>query len=434
MLPVKRDKRFGEAVEHLKHLNDLMVKDRSMSKCLVPLEGGGACPKPPIRSHTIQDQILTAIQDEDKLCTFDRGIYGILDKLISLEPNTMEAIYSRGRWVPRDVESASASTRLVACGYHDAEVFKAIERSDSHDSIHPLIAQKLTDEQHFLLAYRIVMFYMEEQNGVKRAAFGMKPQHKKDRRVITKLSQVDTGVNVANKIKSKFDERYLLRNFTSILIVFVDEIVQLPLRLAAADLYGAGATNKHGSAFVTIYPSGSELDETGRYEHRIVASWQCDNVFNTDSQDLSRRGIESLEKSKAKYLCKSRTAKSPSRAAEYRRKADKVDNRMVKGKAKDGRAAKIEDDRNNATIQRITSLVNGANTSDAGAEEFLAEFICRSRNAFFSRRDYEELLSEQARLTIEERVYCEVLRTFPVSPPDIGLPECKVSHTKGDRH
>ena len=429
-----RNEQFGEAVEHLRHLNNLMVEGRSMSKCLVPLKRGRACSKSPIRSHTIQDQILSSIQGKDKLYTFDRGIYGIFDNLISLKPNTEEAIYRQARWVPKDAESASASTRLVACDDHDAEVFKPIEHSDSHDSIHPLTAKELTDEQYFLLAYRILMFYLEEQNGVKRSASGMKPEHRKDHRVIRKLSQVNTGVNVANTIKSTFDESYLLRNFASIHFVLVDEMVQLPLRLAAADLYGGRDHDKHGSAFFTIYPNRPELDKTGRYEHRVIASWVCDKLLNPDSQDRHQRRIESLEKSKANFLCKSRTATSPTRVAKCKRKADRVDNRNTKEKAKVGRAAIREDARNKATIQRITSLVNGANTSDAGAEEFLAEFISRSRNAFFSRRDYEKLLSDQARGAIEERVYCEVLRTFPVSPPDIGLPECKVSHTNGDRH
>ena len=434
MLPLKRDEHFGETVEHLSHLNDLMVKGRSMSKCLVPLEGGGSCLKPPIGSHSIQDHILSSIQGKDKLYTFDRGIYGIFDKLISLKPNIKEAIFSQARWVPREAESASASTRQLACCYHDPIVFKAIERPDAHGSIHPLANHELTDEQYFQLANRTLMFYIEEQNGVKRAVSGMQSQHRQNPRFIKELSRLDRGVEVANLIKRTFDERYSLRNFTSILLVLVDEIVTLPLRLAVADLYVGSSHNKHGSAFLTIYPSRSELDETGLYEHRLIASWVCSNVLSTVSQDRYQDKIQSLEKSKASYLRKSRIVTSPVREAKYKRKADRVDDRIDTAKEKAGRAAKVEDAMSKATIQRITSLVNGANTSDAGTEELLAEFIGPSRNAFFSRLDYEELLSEQARSAIEERVYCEVVRTFPSFPPELGLPECKLSHPKGDRH
>lgn len=56
------------------------------------------------------------------------------------------------------------------------------------------------------------------------------------------------------------------------------------------------------------------------------------------------------------------------------------------------------------TTDRINSLLNLVDTSSEGALEFLIEVLSKVWNAFFSRCDYEQNLSEQDRIAIETRV------------------------------
>ena len=69
-----------------------------------------------------------------------------------------------------------------------------------------------------------------------------------------------------------------------------------------------------------------------------------------------------------------------------------------------------------STVAAVDSLLEGVGVSDAGTSEFLTKLLSSARNAFFSR-DYEQRLSEETRIAIEDEVCKSVVgeleRLFP---------------------
>ena len=285
------------------------------------------------------------IAEGGKLRIFPRHVSMIRQRLIEDHPASgPKALFDIEKWPSKGIGYKQASTRLFACAAHDREIFRPIEESGRGEQ-HPLDATVLKEEHHFLLAYRIHMMHMEDLISIERARSVMGPSLGRNQRVaVLQRAHFAEQGREMERVKSSLDDCYLRGDYTSLLDTPVDLRVWLPIRIATA---------------------GRFCIDDGRHRNRDVY--------------LTIYPIEPI-----------------------RPDDDTHEHRVIVTRLRS------EIDHTGATVGGVARLARGVDGSDAGASEFLTEFLGQMRNAFFSI-DYELRLPEQTRISIEQRVHSEVL-------------------------
>ncbi len=246
-------------------------KGRSQSLCLVPAKAATTCSNPPIGSHSIQRALLSSFAVRGKVMMFPRDIPTILARLVNRHDDPYPVFVDRSRWHPIEIGVREASTRRFACEWHDSEVFRPIERNGV-GLPHPLDTPVLTDEQCFLISYRLVMMELDDQIGLGRATPELTDGVWRDQRVPIGKWLHRERIQTIRKTKSLFDDCYLSGQFASLIQTSIDEIIPLPLRLAVSGRYTLYNNVRAGEVYLTLYPIGSAVNYSGAHVHRLVVS------------------------------------------------------------------------------------------------------------------------------------------------------------------
>ena len=286
----RTDKDFGQIMQRLARADRAWIKGRARSKCQAPPKDLAPCSHRPIESHSVQESLLVRLADDGHVFEFPRHISTIRNRLLEDPSRSGLDSLAGDRWRPRDLGIGIASTRLLACKRHDSEIFRPIESAGA-GSRHPLDHAYITDEQYFLLAYRILMMTIEELNGIKRAAAALGPERGQDKRLyLCQRGHMMESYSRMNDIKASFDGAYVNGDYGSLLITPVDQFIQLPIGLAAAGPFSIEHRGRENDVFLTIYPTSNVAENTGTHRHRIIASY-----MRTYADD-SKGSIEILDR------------------------------------------------------------------------------------------------------------------------------------------
>ena len=240
-------------------------------QCNFQLEDGKACGNGLDGNHSIQEKILDRLAVNGHVKTFPKDIHNIKNRFIDEDPARRELFVVQHRWPPVDIGVNEASVWKFFCNLHDNEMFRPIERNESDPSRHPLGETSLTPKQYFLLSYRILLRIREESNGARRAfEVSLPPNQRRSRPAMVLASQHSEIAKGLERDKVLFDEHYRSGSFDSFIETPIGTMIELPIQLAVADLYQPRLSAN--SLFLTIYPVGSDPEDAGPFEHRVIAT------------------------------------------------------------------------------------------------------------------------------------------------------------------
>lgn len=266
----RKDRKYQEAMDILKKAHNKLVSRQKRSRCLFPLGKGGYCGEPAIAGHTIQSVILKRMEKNRYVQIFLRDVVSMRRRITDFRRDDSKAFYDQRRWSPVDVGIGDASVHYFTCDLHDTKLFASIERGEENSSTHPLDAPELTNEQYFLLAYRRLMVAIEQLERLKIMPDCIKEQHRNDRRLLLIIMRINGYMKGLTKAKESFDVCYLRRGFDDFIDTPVDATLEIPLKVAVADLY---PFNDMDEVFLTIFPlRPSRSEENGLYSHRVIVS------------------------------------------------------------------------------------------------------------------------------------------------------------------
>lgn len=289
----RKDRNYEEAMGIFKKAQNALVCRQKRSRCQFPLPEGGYCGELAIGGHTIQKALLSRMRKTGRVQGFLRDVVNVRKRIMESGRDDSKAFYDQRRWSPTDVRIRDASVHYFTCDLHDTVLFVPIERGEKNSSTHPLDAPELANEQYFLLAYRRLMVAIEQLERLKIMPNCMREQHRNDKRLLLIIQRINGYMNGLIKYKGSFDECYLKRRFDDVIDTPVDATLELPLKVAVADLY---SLNDMDEVFLTIFPSRlSRSEENGLYNHRVIASHM--KIASSSTQgaiDKIRRMVESL--------------------------------------------------------------------------------------------------------------------------------------------
>lgn len=266
----RKDRKYQEAMDILKKAQNKLVGRQKRSRCLFPLSEDGCCGERAIGGHTIQKALLSRMERTGRVQGFLRDVANMGWRITDFRRDDSKSFYDQRRWSPTDVRIGDASVHYFTCDLHDTVLFVPIERGEENSSTHPLDAPELTNEHYFLLAYRRLMVAIEQLERVKIMLNCIKEQYRNDKRLLLTLMRINGYMKGLTKAKESFDECYLRRGFDDFIDTPVDAILELPLKVAVADLY---LFNDMDEVFLTIFPfHPSRSEENGLYNHRVIAS------------------------------------------------------------------------------------------------------------------------------------------------------------------
>lgn len=289
----KKDRNYEEAMGILKKAQNVLVGRQKRSRCLFPLTEDEYCGKPAIAGHTIQKALLSRMERTGHVQGFEWDIANMRRRITDCGGVDSKAFYDQRRWSPRDIGVNEASVHYFTCEIHDTELFGPIERIKEDASTHPLDAPELANEHYFLLAYRRLMVAIEQLERLKIMPNCMREQHRNDKRILLIIQRINGHMNGLIKYKGSFDECYLKRRFDDVIDTPVDATIELPLKVAVADLY---SLNDMDEVFLTIFPlRPSRSEGSGLYNHRVIASHMKTAPSSTQRAiDKIRRMMESI--------------------------------------------------------------------------------------------------------------------------------------------
>ena len=270
----RKDRKYQEAMDIFKKAQNMLVGRQERSSCLFPLTEDEYCGEPAVAGHTIQKALLGRMERTGHVQGFEWDIANMWRRITDFQRDDSKAFYDQRRWSPRDIGVNDASVHYFTCKIHDTELFRPIERGEENSSTHPLDDPDLANEQYFLLAYRRLMVAIEERERLKIMQNYMKEQVRNNRQLLKQLllmiMRTNGYLNGLTKAKDSFDECYLKRRFDDFIDTPVDATIELPLKVAVADLY---SLNDMDEVFLTIFPSRPSRSEgSGLYNHRVIAS------------------------------------------------------------------------------------------------------------------------------------------------------------------
>ena len=266
-----RNKAFGARIAKLAKAYEVMNAGNSGGRCGFLLEDGSVCDNSLDGNHSIQEKILDLLAVRGHVKTFPRDLQTIKNRFIDQDPERREVYAVQRRWPPTLVGVNEASVWRFFCQFHDTQVFRSIERDDSNPSRHPLDETPLTPFQYFSLAHRILLRIREESNGARRAFEMSLTLHERRNKPALLVSQrhshIAKGLDRAREV---FGRHYWTGDFDSFMETPLDAVVELPTKIAVADLYEP-SPSAYG-LFLTIYPAGAEPDGSVSFLHRVIAS------------------------------------------------------------------------------------------------------------------------------------------------------------------
>ena len=289
----RKDREYQEAMGILKKAHNVLVGRQKRSRCLFPLTEGRYCGEPAIAGHTIQKALLSRMERTGHVQGFLIDVANMGQRITNFPKGDSKAFYDQRRWSPRDIGVNDASVHYFTCKIHDTKLFGPIERVKENSSTHPLDAPELANEHYFLLAYRRLMVAIEQLERLKIMPNCMKEQHRNDKQLLLIIQWINGYMNGLTKAKESFDECYLTRGFDNFIDTPVDATLELPFRVAVADLY---SFNDMGEVFLTIFPlRPSRSEGNGLYNHRVIASHMKTAQSSTQGAiDKIRCMVESL--------------------------------------------------------------------------------------------------------------------------------------------
>ena len=266
----RKDRNYEEAMGIFNKAQNVLFGRQKRSRCLFPLPEGGYCGEPAIAGHTIQKALLSRMEKTGHIKGFLRDVVNVRKRITESDRGDSKAFYDQRRWSPGCIGVNDASVHYFTCKNHDTKLFGPIERVKKNSNTHPLDAPDLANEQYFLLAYRRLMVAIEQLERLKIMPNCVREQHRNDKRLLLIIQRINGYMNGLIKYKGSFDECYLTGRFDDVIDTPVDATIELPLKVAVADLY---SFNGMGEVFLTIFPLRlSRPGENGLYNHRVIAS------------------------------------------------------------------------------------------------------------------------------------------------------------------
>ena len=269
-LIIKKGLKYQHMLGLLEKAQHVLFGRQKRSRCLFPLPEGGYCGERAIGGHTIQKALLSRMEKTGHIKGFLRDVVNVRQRITESDRGYSRAFYDQRRWSPGCIGVNDASVHYFTCKIHDTELFRPIEHVKENSSTHPLDAPELANEHYFLLAYRRLMVAIEQLERLKIIPDCMKKQHRNDRRLLLMIEQIKDYLKGLTKAKDSFDECYLAGRFDDFIDTPVDTTIELPLKVAVADLYSFNDMDEVSLTIFPLRPSRSE--ENGLYNHRIIAS------------------------------------------------------------------------------------------------------------------------------------------------------------------
>ena len=267
---IKKGPEYQEALGILKKAQNVLFGRQKRSRCLFPLTEDEYCGKPAIGGHTIQKALLGRMEKTGHVQGFLRDVAIVRKRITDFLRDDSKALYDQRRWSSGCIGVNDASVHYFTCKIHDTKLFGPIEHVKENSNTHPLDAPDLANEHYFLLAYRRLMVAIEQLERLKIMPNCMREQHRNDERLLLMIIQINGYLNGLTKAKESFDECYLKRRFDDFIDTPVDATIELPLKVAVADLYSFNDMDEVSLTIFPLRPSRSE--ENGLYNHRIIAS------------------------------------------------------------------------------------------------------------------------------------------------------------------
>lgn len=267
---IKKGPKYQEAMDIFKKAQNALVGRQKRSRCLFPLTEGEYCGERAIGGHTIQRALLSRMEKTGHVQGFLRDVKNMVWRITEFDRDDSKAFYHQRRWSPGYIGVNEASVHYFTCEIHDTKLFGTIERVKEKSSTHPLDAPELANEHYFLLAYRRLMVAIEQLERGKIMIECMKKHDQRKKSALVMKQRIEYSLMNKNREKKSFDESYLKRDFHSLVDTPVDATIELPLKIAVADLY---SFNGMGEVFLTIFPLRlSRPGENSLYNHRVIAS------------------------------------------------------------------------------------------------------------------------------------------------------------------
>ena len=205
--------------------------------------------------------------------TFSRDVSAVKRRLVEHQKTESKTFYEQRRWSTGDVGIKEASVNYFTCRCHDASWFRPIEYGQGEEKDHPLENPPFTPEQYFLLAYRISLMYIEQLERVRLMARSVSKNPLRDSRVLLAIRRIEEMLKSKRAEKESFDQCYLQGDYASLIETPVSSVLDLPLRIAVADMFTFSQDTSMGEVFLTILPfKRSPFGQGDSYSHRVFAS------------------------------------------------------------------------------------------------------------------------------------------------------------------
>lgn len=278
-------KAIGELFDYHKQ----WYTDRTQSVCEYPLQMGTCGSPDVIDGHTISESILHRVGErppdsqEVKVLSLCLDIASLTKRITKLDTKLSQAFYNERRWTPEPIGIGSASVRFFSCRLHDQEWFKPIERDAGAGLRHPLDTHPLTHEQYFHLANRVVLFSVAELRRTYRVLSQVQTRpsstpipsdflEESQNSIRDHSNRLKSSLDTFHRAKGDFEVGYRNQDFTSLIDTPIDRVLQLPIRVAAADIYSVRGRDLQGSVFLTVFPCGTSPAQNQLYDHRVIVS------------------------------------------------------------------------------------------------------------------------------------------------------------------
>ena len=268
-----KNRDFGKAIESLDRYQRLLVGKQRRSPCRFPTMSAENCGQDVVGGHTIQEAILESIASVGHVKSFSRDVSAFKRRLVEHHKAESITFFEQCRWLPDDVGINEASVNYFTCEFHDAKLFEPIEYRRAEDEVHPLAIPPFSAEQNYLLAYRISMMNIEQLERVRLMLPSTGEKHSRDSRVLQETRRTEELLRTKEREKARFDECYLKGDYDSLIETPISAVVELPLRIAVADMYTFSHNTSMGEVFLTILPCDhSPARQWDSYFHRVFAS------------------------------------------------------------------------------------------------------------------------------------------------------------------
>ena len=268
---IKTGRELGAAVAKLKELFELLESGTPGPSCLVRLPDGRSCPRSPIRSHSIQRQILHRLGKGGFVKTFPTQWSAILHRLITQDGKHLVALFQKGDWPIDEIAVSKSATRRFACDHHDNLTFGPIERSDE-DLTHPLHSRVLTAEHYFLLCYRISLMETEAHNEIERLWPETPPPVKEDRNFSGEAGRIMRSGEELERINRLLSDSYHGGQIQRVIATPIDVEISLPTQVAMANTFDITWESRIGEVYLTMFPTDMPADSCKGYTHRLIVS------------------------------------------------------------------------------------------------------------------------------------------------------------------